>query len=63
MCFYNDGFNILCNRLIFFEMNIMNIKYPKTLLKHYNQCFSLLKRIKKRLETIWKYICLIFLKY
>jgi hypothetical protein len=54
MYLYNNGFNILCTHLNFFEMNVMNIKYPKKLLEHYNKCFSLLKRILKILEIYLK---------
>jgi hypothetical protein len=33
MYLYNNAFNILCNHLKKFEMNVMNIKIPKKTFK------------------------------
>ncbi len=36
MYLYNNVFNMLWEHVNFFEMIIMNIKYPKALFKQYN---------------------------
>jgi hypothetical protein len=40
--------------ILFHSLELMNIEYPKTLSKHYNQCFLLLNALFKRFGKIWK---------
>jgi hypothetical protein len=51
---YNNVFTILKKLVKQFEMNLMDINYPKQFLKHYNQWFLLGKRFLKTLEKTLK---------
>jgi hypothetical protein len=47
MYLYNNEFNMLWEHVEKFEMNIMNIKYPKTFKKNCNQFFLIIKEVLK----------------